>query len=248
MSHIHMPDGIISAPWWVSGYFLTLMTMLWILKSMDKEEVRKKIPFTGIAAAIMLLGMSVPLVIVPVHLSLAVLTGILIGPKLGFLAVFVVNIILAFFGHGGITIVGLNTLIIGSEVFIGFYLFKYFTQRLHKVMGTVIATVIALLVSTTLMVGVVGMTAGLTEALPHHHGEEHHQEEHYVEEEYDEHHHGELQEEVTKIKYLVFTGWRAVFLILSAGILLESLGTALIIRYFLKVRPDLILPPQDIDI
>lgn len=245
-----MPDGIIPTLWWVLGYLLTFSIMFFIFKSMDQEEARKKIPFTGIAAAIMLLGMSVPLVIVPVHLSLAVMTGILIGPKLGFLAVFVVNIILAFFGHGGITIVGLNTLIIGSEVFIGYYLFKYFTQNINKVVGTVMATVLALLVSTTLMVGVVGITAGLTEALPHHHDEEHLQEVQHLEESYDDHdhqhNHGQLSEEVAKIEYFTFAGWKAVFLILAMGILLESLGTALIVKYFLKVRPDLIMPTKDI--
>ncbi|SDJ99059.1 energy-coupling factor ABC transporter permease [Natronincola ferrireducens] len=246
MSHIHVPDGIISVVWWGLGYVLTFTIMFFIFKTLDKEEARKKIPFTGIAAAIMLLGMSVPLFIVPVHLSLAVLTGILIGPKLGFLAVFVVNIMLALFGHGGITIVGLNTLVVGSEVLIGSCLFKYFSKRLHKVGSVFIATAIALLISMTLMVGIIGVTTGVTEALPHHHHGEHdyYEDQHAIEEVEDVWE--KMGDEVATIRYFAFTGWTAVVLILMAGIALESTGTALIIRYFLQVRPDLIIPTQDV--
>ncbi|ABR47828.1 ABC-type Co2+ transport system permease component-like protein [Alkaliphilus metalliredigens QYMF] len=244
MSHIHVPDGIIPAIWWVSGYVGTCIVIYFIMKSLDKEEVRQKIPFTGIAAAIMLIGMSVPLVIVPLHLSLAVLTGILIGPKLGFLAVFVVNLILALFGHGGITIVGLNTLVIGSEVAIGFYLFRYLSNNYHKVTSTVIATVVALVVSMTLMVSFVAITADVTEALPHHHAEGVTQEVTYEDDSSTQYGEG-LQQEIASMRYFMFSGWIAVLLILLGGIALEATGTALIVRYFLKVRPDLILSPAE---
>jgi cobalt/nickel transport system permease protein len=63
----------------------------------------------------MLAAMSVP--IGPLgHLSFAPMVGILLGPGLGFLAALVVNGILALLGHGGITVVGLNTCILGAAM------------------------------------------------------------------------------------------------------------------------------------
>lgn len=290
MSHIHLPDGIIPPFLWILAFLITFCIVYYIIKSIKQDEIRHKIPHTGVAAAIMLLGMSVPLFIVPVHLSLAVLTGILIGPKLGFLAVLVVNFILAFIGHGGITLVGINTLIIGSEVVAGFYIFKYVSKSGNYKLGSMIATSVAVIISMTLMVSMVSVTAGLAEALPHHHHGEHHHyevseervlkeviseqevpeeeiaedevvieeiaENEIVEEEIKEviinetktgidHDHEELHIAITNVKYFVFTGWTAVILILFAGILLESIGTTLIINYFIKVRPGIVASIQN---
>ena len=43
----------------------------------------------------------------------------MLGPALSFVSVFVVNLILALLGHGGITAVGINTLTIGIEAALG---------------------------------------------------------------------------------------------------------------------------------
>lgn len=248
MSHIHVPDGIIPIIWWSLGYLLTFTIMYLLLRKMNNEEARRKIPLTGICAAIMLIGMSVPLGIIPVHLSLAVLTGIIVGPGLGFIAVFVVNLIIALIGHGGITLVGLNTLIIGSEVLVGSYLYRKLSKRIKTVPSTLIATAIGVIISLSLMIGLVGTTVGWVEALPHHHANYHgdeieeieanqsNREDHNVE----EHDHNHFVEALSDIHYLRMTGWIALILILIAGIGTEALGTALIVRFFSKVRPDLI--------
>lgn len=240
MSHIHIPDGIIPFYIWLPGYILTFAIIYLVIKTSNKEQIKRVLPFTGIAAALMLIGMSVPLIIIPVHISLAVLTGILIGPKMAFLVVFVVSMILAMFGHGGITIVGLNALVIGSEVFIGAMLFKGLAKK-NLVVGTTIATVIALIVSMSMMVGIIGTYAGFAEVLPHE-TQVHVDEDHLEEEHLDEGHHNDspLIEVIREINYLAFSGWVALIMIVVAGIGLETLITVLIIRYFYKVRPDLI--------
>ncbi|MDP3386208.1 MAG: energy-coupling factor ABC transporter permease [Eubacteriales bacterium] len=235
MSHIHIPDGIIPLYIWLPGYIVTFTIIYFVVKRSSNEQIKRVLPFTGIAAALMLIGMSVPLIIIPVHISLAVLTGILIGPKMAFLVVFVVSMILAMFGHGGITIVGLNTLVIGSEVFIGAMLFKGLAKK-NLIIGTCVATVIALIVSMSMMVGIIGTYAGFAEVLPHE-ATEHADEEHLDEEEHDDLH---LTEAISEINYLAFSGWVALIIIVVAGIGLETLITVLIIRYFYKVRPDLI--------
>jgi len=154
---------------------------------------------------------------------------------MAFLVVFVVSMILAMFGHGGITIVGLNTLVIGSEVFIGAMLFKKLAKN-NLVIGTSIATVIALIVSMSMMVAIIGTYAGFAEVLPHE-AVEHVEEEHLDEGDHDD---SDLTEAVSEINYLAFSGWVALIMIVVVGVGLETLITVLIIRYFYKVRPDLI--------
>ncbi len=234
MSHIHIPDGIIPPFLWIAGYLITIAIIFMIIRKINPEEARKKIPFTGLAAAIMLIGMSVPLFIIPVHLSLAVLTGILVGPSLGFLAVFAVNITLALFGHGGITVAGINTLVIGSEVLIGYYLFNALKNRISLFGGAFMATVLAVMVSLSMMVGLVAYTAGVAEALPHG-NDEHHDCAFHTED-----HEEEISHAVEGVSYFFFSGWAALFMIVTAGLVLEASATGLIIRYFSKVRPDLL--------
>jgi cobalt/nickel transport system permease protein len=245
MSHIHIPDGVIPIYWWISAYILTFGIMFFLFKKVEQEDLRKKVPFTGVTAAVMLIFMTIPLGIVPLHLSLAVFCGILVGPKLGFVAVFVVNIILALFGHGGITVVGINTLVIGSEVLVGFYAFRFISARLNKIVSSVLAVTLALFISTTFMVGVVGASVGFAEALPHHahagHEHEHEHEKHKGEAHEHEHEHSKFEEALEEIKYLSLTGWGALAAIYLAGIALEASVTALIIAFIMKRRPDFIL-------
>ncbi|MDQ2086875.1 energy-coupling factor ABC transporter permease, partial [Herbivorax sp. ANBcel31] len=168
MSHIHVTDGFFHPFLGIAGYLITGLIIFLILKKVKETDLRRKIPMTGVVAALMLIGMSVPLGPLPVHLSLAVLSGIIAGPSLGFIAVFVVNFLLAFFGHGGMTVVGLNTLIIGSEVFVGSLLFRLLSKKLTIFKSAGLATAFAVVVSMSLMVGVVGTSGGASQAIAEH--------------------------------------------------------------------------------
>ncbi|MEW6624552.1 MAG: energy-coupling factor ABC transporter permease [Bacillota bacterium] len=269
MSHIHIPDGILPFPLWILGYLGTFLILFVLLKRVQVESMRSKIPLAGVAAAVMLLSMSIPLGFIPLHFSLAVLCGILLGPGLGFIIVFVVNFILALVGHGGITVVGLNTLIIGSEVLVGYYLFKKLGEKFSAAPAAFIAVVIGLALSVTLMVGVVSTTVSLAEALPHSHHDHVFHDDHDVHNDLDSHsnsdehsqltheeahgdevdvhhdHEHELAEAVSRVNYIFFTGWGAIAAILSLGIALEATVTALIVRYLAKVRPDFLPTASD---
>ena len=263
MSHIHIPDGIIPNIWWISGYILTAVMLFVLIKKIGDKDMGRKVPLAGISAAIMLIGMSIPIGFIPLHFSLAVLIGILVGPSLGFIVVFTVNVIMALFGHGGITIVGINTLVIGSEVIIGYYLFKTLAKNWTPTKSAVGATVIALLISLTMMVGIVGATVGLPEVVPHddhahdedyhhdddedHHDDDHHDddEDHHDDDHHDDddgHHHDDesFVEAVQNLDYFALSGWAALIGILVVGIGLEATITALIVRFLSKVRPDLL--------
>ncbi|NLI59162.1 MAG: hypothetical protein GX387_11725 [Clostridium sp.] len=249
MSHIHISDGVISAFWGLGGYLIVGFIMFFILKKIKETDLKRKVPMTGVVAALMLIGMSVPLGPLPIHLSLAVLSGIIAGPALGFIAVFVVNFLLAFFGHGGMTIVGLNTLIVGAEVFVGSLLFRLLSKKLTAFKSASIATAIGVITSMALMIGLIGVSTGGYEAIAdkfghHHHKEEvtHHEnhEDHHLQQEdrQQEHHHDEEQD-IEDVNFLFLSGWAAIIIILLLGIFIESMGTGLIVKFFNKIRPDI---------
>lgn len=250
MSHIHIPDGTMPVAFWLIGYILTILVLAFIVKTLDKEKVKKIIPYTGVAAALMLISMSVPLFIVPVHISLAVLIGILLGPKLGIIVAFIVSMILALFGHGGITIVGLNTIIMSVEIVIGAYVFRGIGLK-KPVFAAVMATIIGVLVSLVLMVTIVGAGVSFAEVLPHQHthneedaheeeDEEHSDEQHEEEHDEEEHESESFLEKLNELDYLAFSGGIALILIVIIGIAIEAAFTGLLVKYFNKVKPELL--------
>lgn len=149
---------------------------------------------------------------------------------MGFLIVFIVNTLMAFFGHGGITVIGLNSLVIGIEVIIGVWIFRKIAPR-KLVLGTVMATVVALFLSVSLMFSVVSYTVGIQEALPHHDCSAH---EEVVE------HDLTWQEAIEDVHYLFFRGWWALLLIFIAGIALETFATVMMVKYLNRTRPHLL--------
>ena len=132
MSHLHIPDGLLPVWLWVSGVLLALAAVLFSLYMVRRIELRKKVPLLGMMSAVMLVGMSIE--VVPYHLNLSVITGIVLGPWLALVAAFIVNLLLGLIGHGGITVVGLNTLVIGFEGVMG-YLLEILKPRAKEAAG-----------------------------------------------------------------------------------------------------------------
>jgi cobalt/nickel transport system permease protein len=163
MSHIHIPDGVL--PWWlwVPGWVLALSLVFIAAKVSERADVRRKVPLLGVVAALMLVAMSSEIVPLAYHINLTVVAGVLLGPSLGVIAAFIVVVMLAMIGHGGVTVAGLNTIMIGTEVVLGWALFRGFVRVLGR--GRVrwaagIATVLALAVTTTMLVGLVALAGG----------------------------------------------------------------------------------------
>lgn len=254
MSHLHLVDGVIAPVWWVSGYVAAILGLMFAISRIKKEDLSKKVPYIGVISALMLLTMSIPLGFLPFHLNLTIIAGILAGPWLGFVAVFTVNFMMALIGHGGITVVGLNTLIIGTEVVLGFYIFNALRKQLKPVVSVALTVIVSLLISTSFMVGVIALTdAGLANALPHNESE--HREEvsgpvgAVQEEEEPGHEEESLSEHLSEVQLFNISGWGAVASILVLGIVIETLVSSLVISYFIKVKPDLVLPepvPEDV--
>jgi cobalt/nickel transport system permease protein len=236
MSHIHLPDGVLPVWLWASGFVVVVLIWMILLRVMKKEELPKRLPLLGMMAAVMVLGASVEIVPIAYHVNLTVMSGILLGPSLIFLATFVVNVILALFGHGGITVIGLNTLMFSIEGALGYFLFHLFWRLLRRLSFAVfLATFLALTASTFSMIGVVSLGASHYEELIHQEegrgmigfefGKEKggHQKEGVPEKEVN------LKRFIAIILPLGFIGW-----------VLEGMITALITRYLHRLRPDLL--------
>jgi cobalt/nickel transport system permease protein len=235
MSHIHLPDGILPVWLWASGFIVAILVGTILLRLTKKEKLTRRLPLIGMMAAVMVLGASVEIVPIAYHVNLTVISGILLGPSLIFLATFIVNVILALFGHGGITVIGLNTLTLSIEGVLGYFLFRLFWKVLKRLTpATFLATFIALLFSTLAMIGVISLGTSHYEKLIYQEGKGIF--EFHFSKEKEDHHPGEAAEEkvnlrrfITIVLPLGFIGW-----------MLEGVITALICRYIYRLRPDLL--------
>ncbi|MCL4552632.1 MAG: energy-coupling factor ABC transporter permease [Candidatus Marsarchaeota archaeon] len=160
MGHIHIPDGVL--PIWlvVAGWAVAAVVLGLAVYRLRGEDVRRKVPLLGVVAALMLVAMSTEIAPIAYHINLTVLAGILLGPALGIIAAFIVDLILALFGHGGVTVVGLNTITLGSEVVFGFLIFKGLVAVLRRFkwspwVAGFVGTVLTLAISTSMLIGIV---------------------------------------------------------------------------------------------
>ena len=234
MSHIHLPDGVLPTWLWVSGFVGAIIVWVIFFRLMKREDLGKRLPLLGMMAAAMVLGASVEVIPPVYHINLIVISAILLGPSLIFLATFVGNVILALFGHGGITVIGLNTLILSIEGIAGYYLFQLLWNMLRKLsLAAFLATFLALMVSTFAMILVVSLGTSHYEELMHHEkgtiGFE------FGKEKETHHEQPGGETEVNLNRWI-----KVIALPLFFGWILEGIITALMIKYIHRLRPDLL--------
>lgn len=233
MTHLHIPDGVIPGLWLLVGFILSGVLLAYSLYKNRGEAGNRLLPRIGVTAAVMLLAMSVPLGLLPIHLNLAVLGGILLGPWLAFITVFLVNFLFALVGHGGITVLGWNTFFLGVEAMVGGWLFQLFVKRLKVVTAAAGATVLAMTFSLLLLVGTIRMIQIEPDLLLHHHGDTGQG-------------YGGIHREVGLQEQEYIQGPSLcpfVTLALPLGLLgvgLETFSTSLAVGFLLRARPDLL--------
>ncbi|HEY3297711.1 MAG TPA: energy-coupling factor ABC transporter permease, partial [Armatimonadota bacterium] len=128
MSHIHLPDGILPTWLWMLGYLAAALSIGTMWRWGRVKEEPRRFSLLGIFSAIMILVMMIEIPPVSYHFNLSIVAGIVLGPQLSILAALIVNVILSLIGHGGITVVGVNTLVLSSEMLAGYYLFRLFMK------------------------------------------------------------------------------------------------------------------------
>jgi cobalt/nickel transport system permease protein len=163
MSHIHIPDGVLPLWLWLSGWLVALAVVAISGRLAERSDVRRKVPLLAVVSALMLVAMSSEIVPIAYHVNLTVVSGVLLGPVLSPIAAFIVQVVLAMLGHGGVTVLGLNTLVTSAEMVVGWALFRGLVALLGRAnvrWATGIATVLTLAASTTLLVGIVALAGG----------------------------------------------------------------------------------------
>lgn len=159
MAHIHLEDGSFTLfwvlAWWIAALCL-IGIALFLLRSKYKPDPKK----ITIAAFVTATAFAIFQVQVPiaggVHMNLTPLIGILTGPIIGTLIVFIVNILSAAIGHGGWGLVGANVLVNFSEVLVAWLAFrgmKKVTTDLFSQAG--VATFAGLFAGNLVMIAVI---------------------------------------------------------------------------------------------
>lgn len=231
MSHIHIPDG--QLPLWlcILGYLLTAI-YIFVFGRHLKAKSSGKMALTGIIAALMLVSMSIEIMPISYHVNLAALAGIMLGPVLSVIAIFISNLMMAFMGHGGITVAGINTSIVSIEAISAFYLFKLFKNHISNCcLRTFISVFFSLLISTAVMAGTlfVSLHDVPLECLEHHHDKAHAAEHHDKSAQDEAHDKFNIQRFITLLFLFGIIGW-----------LTESTISAFIVNYIMKIKPEII--------
>jgi len=219
MTHMHIPDFVLPVWLWVSGFVVMAAALglsLLQLRSMDKK---KKIPLLGAISAAMIVAMSLEILPIAYHINLSVVAGILLGPALGFVAAFIVNLMLALMGHGGVSVIGLNTILLGLEAVLGHTFFSLLRRVLPVFWRAAAATVLTFVSTTTLLIGIVA--ASNVDPLRFLHADEHRL---------------AVQEGPVLIS-------KFAVLVLSFGVvgwIIEAAITGAVVKFISQVKPDLL--------
>jgi cobalt/nickel transport system permease protein len=115
VSHLHIPDGVLPAQLWGAAWGIALLVL--VLSGLASRQVRpQEIAYRGSLGALLLAAMAftVPLGPIEYHLGLIGPVGVLLGAAGAFEVLFIVSAILALAGHGGLTVIGLNALLLGA--------------------------------------------------------------------------------------------------------------------------------------
>jgi cobalt/nickel transport system permease protein len=148
MAHIHLPDGVLSIQWVLFWWLLALALLVVALVATRRRTIAiQRLAIAGMLAAV---SFAVFQINIPfaggVHMNLTPLIGILVGPGIGSLVIFIVNLLSAAVGHGGWGLVGANTIVNMSEIAVAFYVFRMTRGRLEMFTRGAVAAISGLLV------------------------------------------------------------------------------------------------------
>ncbi|MGZ4847752.1 MAG: energy-coupling factor ABC transporter permease [Halobacteriota archaeon] len=162
MAHIHLPDGVLPIQWVLFWWLLAIALLVVALVATRRRTLAiQQLAIAGMLAAV---AFAVFQINIPfaggVHMNLTPLIGILAGPGIGSLIVFIVNLLSAAVGHGGWGLVGANTIINISEIAVAFYVFRMTRGRLEMFTRGAVAAISGLLVGNVIFL-VVLMVSGI---------------------------------------------------------------------------------------
>ena len=167
MSHLHIPDGLLPVWLWASGLFVAVVLLV-LGSRRGRERSPQHVAYQGALGGLMLAAMALPLGPFEYHLTLAGPMGVLLGGTGAFQVAFVVSAILALMGHGGLTVVGLNALVLGSGAVAAHRVYRAVARRWRPAASLAVGTAAGQAVAGLLWLAVVGMSLRWTPGAPRH--------------------------------------------------------------------------------
>ncbi|HHI30207.1 MAG TPA: cobalamin biosynthesis protein CbiM, partial [Candidatus Methanoperedenaceae archaeon] len=131
---VHISDGILSTPILVFGWAISIVVMAaTIWWSGRRRDLAEEIPKLSVMTAAFFIASLIHIPVGPtsVHFILSGLLGVVLG-VLAYPAIFIGVVLQAFlFQHGGVTTIGVNTLIMGISALIAGVIFRAPAGRLR---------------------------------------------------------------------------------------------------------------------
>lgn len=134
---MHVPDGILPPEAWIGAYVVAgVITAVSLKKINQQEDPRAAVPKAAMMTAAFFVASSIFLPLPPpmtsAHLILSGTMGVILG-WYAFPSILIGLVLQAIvFGHGGITTLGANALIMGLPALISFALFQTAKAHIHK--------------------------------------------------------------------------------------------------------------------
>ena len=215
MSHLHIPDGLLPIWLWAAGLVVAVLLLVRASR-LARDHSPQRIAYQGALGGLMLAAMAIPLGPFEYHLTLAGPVGILLGGAGAFQVAFVVSAILALMGHGGLTVVGLNALVLGAGAAVAQRTYRPLARRLKPAPSLALGTAAGQAVAGALWLGVMWLATRVrTGSLPESGA------------------HAALDPRLALLTVVVLPLW-------LVGIVVESLVAFGLGRFLARVRPGLL--------
>lgn len=158
MTHLHVPDGVLPLALWAPGLAVALLLLVPSVR-VTRRAGKPSPGFQAALGGLMIAVMSVPIPLFAMEycLTLGGPIGVLLGPAAAFQTVFVVSVILALLGQGGLTVVGLNALVLGAGAAIARPTFLALRGRMSAPAALAGATALSQLAAGLLWFGVLAL-------------------------------------------------------------------------------------------
>ncbi|WGI17924.1 CbiM family transporter [Methanonatronarchaeum sp. AMET-Sl] len=166
---MHIADGVLADPVWIAGIIITLILVIWSLKTIDRDDIPRIALIT--AALFVITYIHIPVGGSSAHLTMAGALGILLGSQ-AYLSATIIIILHAVTGHGGITTIGINTVFMGIPALIAYYLYINGLNLINReqaeaIVGGIVSGIgvilVVLLAVAALIISEPFVGAGLTE-------------------------------------------------------------------------------------
>lgn len=108
---MHIADGIVTGPVLAAGFGITAILAAATMRNVDMEEI----PKISVVTAVFFVAnfIHIPFVVASIHLILNGLAGVILG-KRAFMAIMLGVVLQSFFGFGGVSVIGVNSVMLGG--------------------------------------------------------------------------------------------------------------------------------------